>query len=154
MIFGRFPGWTMRDVRGPFAELDRMRRQVNRLADQFRSASPGVPSAGVFPLINVSENKDGYTVRAELPGIKAEDLNISVTGNGVSISGERKGDPELEEARYHRREREHGNFSRMVSLPTQIDTGKVEAESKDGILTIVLPKAESAKPKQISVTSA
>jgi HSP20 family protein len=109
------------------------------------------PTAGVFPLINVTEDNDNYYVRAELPGLRADELNISVTGDTISISGERKLPVEDKKARYHRREREAGKFSRIVSLPTQVDTGKVQARCADGILTVVLPKAEAAKPKQIAV---
>jgi HSP20 family protein len=101
--------------------------------------------------MNVTEDKDSYYVRAELPGIKAEDLDISVTEDSLSVSGERKLPAEDEKATYHRREREAGNFSRLVTLPGPIDTAKVEARCADGILTVVLPKAESAKPKQITV---
>jgi len=109
------------------------------------------PVAGVFPLMNVTEDSDNYYLRAELPGIKAEDLDISVTGDTLSIAGERKIETENENAKYHRSEREAGKFSRIITLPGQIDTGKVEAGSADGILTVVMPKAEIAKPKQISV---
>lgn len=109
------------------------------------------PTAGVFPLMNVTEGKDNYYVRAELPGLKADELDISVTGETLSISGERKLPVEDEKAQYHRRERGAGKFSRIVSLPTQVDTGKAEAHCADGILTVVLPKAEEAKPKQIAV---
>jgi HSP20 family protein len=109
------------------------------------------PVAGVFPLMNVTEGKDKYYVRAELPAVKADELDISVTGDTLSISGERKIPAENEKAQYHRREREAGKFSRIISLPTQIDMGKVEAHCTDGILTVILPKAEAAKPKQIAV---
>ncbi|HDZ23565.1 MAG TPA: Hsp20/alpha crystallin family protein, partial [Desulfobacteraceae bacterium] len=80
--------------------------------------------------------------------------DISVTGDTLTITGERKLPGEDEKARYHRREREAGKFSRIVTLPAQIDTAKVEARCADGVLTITLPKAEEAKPKQIAVKSA
>jgi HSP20 family protein len=102
-------------------------------------------------MMNVTEDKDNYYVRAELPGLKADELDITVTGDTLSISGERKLPVEDEKAQYHRREREAGRFSRIVSLPDQVDTGKVEARCADGILTVLLPKAEAAKPKQIAV---
>lgn len=109
------------------------------------------PAAGVFPLINVTEDKDNYYVRAELPGLKADDLELSVTGETLSISGERKIPAEDEKAQYHRRERDAGRFSRIVSLPAQLNTGKVEASCTDGVLAVTLPKAEEAKPRQIAV---
>jgi HSP20 family protein len=110
-------------------------------------------SAGVFPLINLTEDKDSYYVRAELPGVKADELDIQVTGNNLSISGERKIAAEDEGAKYHRREREAGTFSRMVGLPGEVNTDKVEASLEDGILNVVVSKAEIAKPKQITVSS-
>jgi HSP20 family protein len=110
-----------------------------------------VPFSGVFPLLNLTEDKNSYFVRAELPGIKANELDISVTGNTLSISGERKIAAEREGAKYHRREREAGSFSRVITLPGQIDTAKVEADSTNGVLTVVLPKAEVLKSKQITV---
>jgi len=109
-------------------------------------------SAGVFPLTNLTEDKNNYYVRAELPGVKGDELDIQVTGNNLAISGERKIAAE-EEARYHRREREAGTFSRMIGLPGEVDTDKIEANLENGILTIVVSKAEIAKPKQISVSS-
>jgi HSP20 family protein len=111
-------------------------------------------AAGVFPLTNVTEDDDNYYVRAELPGMAADEIDISVTGDSLSISGERKIPAEEEEARYHRKEREAGKFSRMISLPGQVDTEKVEAGCTDGVLTIRLPKAQAAKPKQITVKTA
>jgi len=109
------------------------------------------PAAGVFPLMNVTENKDHYYVRAELPGLRADDLELSVTGDTLSISGERKIPAEDEKAQYHRRERDAGRFSRIVTLPAQLNTSQVEARCTDGVLTVVLPKAEEAKPRQIAV---
>jgi HSP20 family protein len=110
-------------------------------------------SAGVFPLINLTEDKDNYYVRAELPGVTADELDIQATANNVAISGERKIAAEQEGTRYHRREREAGTFSRMIGLPGEINTDKVDANLENGILTVVVPKAEIAKPKQITVKS-
>jgi HSP20 family protein len=128
-----------------------MRSQMDLLTEGFPRSIFREPAAGVFPLMNVTEEKDNYYVRAELPGIKADELDISVTGDTLSVSGERKIPSEDETARYHRRERDAGRFSRVVSLPSQIDTGKVEAKCTDGVLTVILPKAESTKPKQITI---
>ena len=151
MIFRRplySPTWGLGSA---FEELERMRRQLDEMAGGFELRPYRVLGAGVFPLINLTEDKDNYYVRAELPGLKADDLDISVTGDTLSISGERKIPTEDEKAQYHRREREAGKFSRIVSLPAQIDTGKVQARCNDGVLTVVLPRAEAAKPKQIAV---
>ena len=154
MILRRISGWPTGGWKSPFEELERMKRQVDRLSEGLTGRFFGEPTAGVFPLINLTEDHDNYYIRAELPGIKADDLDLSVTGNNLSIAGERKILPEDENANYHRREREAGKFSRVISVPTQVDTTKVEARSEDGILTVVLPKAESAKPKQITVKTA
>jgi len=151
MIIRRIGGWPSWEWRSPFDELDRMRRDMDRLSEAFTGPSFREPLSGVFPLMNVTEDSDNYYVRAELPGIKADDLNISITGNSLTVAGERSIPSENEKARYHRRERESGNFSRVVSLPSAVDTAKVEARCADGVLTVVLPKAEAAKPKQISV---
>jgi HSP20 family protein len=127
-----------------------MRREMDRLSETL-SRGWGEPAAGVFPLMNVTEDKDNYYIRAELPGIKADELDMSVTADTLSLSGERKIPAEDEKAQYHRREREAGRFSRIITLPAQVDAGKAEAHCADGVLTVVLPKAEEAKPRQITV---
>jgi HSP20 family protein len=149
MIYRRFwgvPGW---DFRSPYGELERVRRQMDRLYEGLSSQGQRA-TAGVFPLINLTENKDRFFVRAELPGMSSSELEIQATANSVSISGERQ-IPAEKEARYHRRERESGRFSRVLSLPQEINPDQVEAGLVDGILTVTLPKAEIAKPRQISV---
>jgi HSP20 family protein len=143
------PAWGWR---GPFGELENMRRQLERFSHEFGRGTSRSRSAGVFPLLNLTEDNDAYHIRTELPGLKAEDLDISVTGNNIAISGERKIPPEDKEARYHRREREAGRFNRMISLPGEVDSSGVEASLSNGILTMVVPKAEKAKPRQITVT--
>jgi HSP20 family protein len=127
-----------------------MRRQLGQV---FEDAPQQRVSAGVFPLINLTEDKDKYYVRAELPGVKGEELDIQVTGKNLAISGERKIAAEEEGARYHRREREAGTFSRMIGLPGEVDSNAVDAKLENGILSIIVPKAEIAKPKQITVKS-
>ena len=151
MLLRRLTGWPKWEGRSPFEELEQMRRDIDRVFRDLSGRVSGAPVAGVFPLTNLTEDGDNYYVRAELPGIKAEELDISVTGDSLSVSGERKIPMEKENARYHRREREAGKFSRMVSLPSQIDPEKAEARCAEGILTVILPKAEAAKPKQIAV---
>jgi HSP20 family protein len=127
-----------------------MRQQLDQV---FGDASQRRDSAGVFPLTNLTEDKNKYYIRAELPGVKGEELDIQVTGKNLAISGERKIAAAEEGARYHRREREAGSFSRMIGLPGEIDADNVEANLENGILTIAISKAEIAKPKQISVSS-
>lgn len=151
MLLRRLTGWPTWESRSPFEELERMRRELDRAFGDLSGRVFRAQTAGVFPLTNVTEDNVNYYVRAELPGIKADELDISVTADSLSVSGERKIAMESKNARYHRREREAGKFSRMISLPSQVDPEKVEARSANGVLTVVLPKAESAKPKQIAV---
>jgi len=153
MIVRRSEAWPL-NFRSVFEELERMRQQMDRLFEDFtgRVIKEPTVAAGLFPLLNLSEDKDNYYIRAELPGIRPEDLEISVTLDTLTISGERK-IPEEKNVSYYRREREAGKFNRVVSLPGQIDIEKVEAKYKNGILTIILPKAETSKVKQITVKS-
>ena len=150
MIFRRI-NYPLYNLRSTFDELERMRNDMGRLFDQATGRSLQTTTAGVFPLVNVTEDKDNYFVRAELPGLKAEELNIAVTGNSLTISGERKIPSEGDDVRYHRREREAGSFSRIIALPGDVEVDNVEAGLIDGILTVTVPKAEVAKPKQITV---
>jgi HSP20 family protein len=143
-----FPGWNTGNA---FLDFERMRREMNRLSEGLKSGLPSFSTAGVFPLTNVTEDKFNYYVRAELPGMNTEDIEISATDSSLSISGQRIIPKESENVRYHRREREAGKFSRMINLPGSVDTDKVEASFTDGILKIVLPKSEAMKPKQIEV---
>jgi len=142
------PGWSWTN---PFEEIERMRRQMERLSSGLGGLSAGQPASGVFPLMNVTEDADNYYVRAELPGIKAEDLDISAAGESLTVSGERRPTGENSGATYHRRERDAGRFSRILTLPGAINSEAIDATMADGVLTVVLPKAEAAKPRQISV---
>jgi HSP20 family protein len=143
-----FPNYNMSN---PFLEFEKMRHEMNRFAEGFKSGLPSFTVAGVFPLTNVTEDNNNYYIRAELPGLITEDIEISATDNSLSISGQRIINKEGDNVRYHRREREGGRFNRMISLPGSIDTDKVEANFKNGILEILLPKSEAMKPKQIEV---
>lgn len=145
-IFG-VPGW---EAKNPFSELENMRRQVDRLYQGLFSPTAR-PAAGVFPLINLTEAKDRYLIRAELPGVSSDELDIQATANTLSLAGERKIPEEKSGAKYHRRERESGRFSRVISLPGEINPDQVEASLVGGILTVVVSKAQASKPRQISV---
>ena len=103
------------------------------------------------PALDVHEDKDGFNVRVELPGLKQEDIEVSLHDGALVISGERKGEKISEDTEVHRQERYYGKFSRVLTLPTAVAGDKVKATYKDGILTVTLPKAEEAKPKQINV---
>jgi HSP20 family protein len=108
-------------------------------------------NAGVFPAINLTETGDSIRVRAELPGIELADLDVTVENDTLVIAGERKMASESDEASYHRREREWGTFRRSFSLPSRVDATGVKARYRDGILTVELPKAAEARPRQIAV---
>ena len=143
---------TFRTFR-PFEELNRMRQQMDRIMDAFGERGGIAAGAGVFPAINLTEDDNFFYLRAELPGVKSEDLDIQATASNLTIAGERKLAIEDQGARYHRREREGGHFSRALTLPREIDADRIEARLVDGLLTVRLPKAASAKPKRISIAS-
>jgi HSP20 family protein len=108
-------------------------------------------SAKVFPAINITEDTGKYYVRTELPGIKADAIKLEIIGRNLALTGERKILSEGENARYHRKEREAGRFSRVISLPGDVEVNSVEAKLVNGLLTVAIAKAEAAKPKQITV---
>lgn len=107
---------------------------------------------GWSPPIDVYERGENFVVRAELPGMKQEDIDVSATGTTITISGERM-EPEVPDRDYHVCESCYGPFSRTVTLPSTADTSKVEASYSDGVLEITVPKSEAAKPKKIEVKS-
>lgn len=146
-MFG-FPAWNFRRA---FEEFDRMRRHIDRYSVGLETEKSTSRKPGVFPALNLSEDAHHYYVRAELPGMNAVELDIQATGKNLSISGERKITAEAEGLRYHRREREGGKFSRVLSLPGDITASKVEAALSNGILTITIPKAEESKPRKITI---
>jgi HSP20 family protein len=135
-------GWTPEtDI---LTNLRRMHEELDRM---WESAAQGSVEL-VFPPIIISEAKDSYLVRAELPGLKPADLDISLSGNSLTIRGERK---EVQPRAYHRQEREAGNFSRMVGLPGPVDGDRAQAAYANGVLKVVLPKLGAKEPKAISV---
>ena len=104
------------------------------------------------PPLDVHEDKDSFTIRAELPGMRREDIEVSIQDNALVISGERKEEKVGDGTEVHRQERYFGKFSRILTLPAAVANNNVKAAYKDGILTVTLPKAEEAKPKQITVS--
>jgi HSP20 family protein len=144
-----FFGWH----RDPFSEMNRLRREMDRIFGDYASGRGIAPAAGVFPALNMSEDDSNLYVRAELPGVAPEDIEMTTKENNLILKGERKIAPEGEKVSYHRRERDAGKFRRIISLPTRVDSDKVTAVCKNGVLTVTLPKAAEAKPRQISVKS-
>jgi HSP20 family protein len=136
----------------PFSDFDSLRREMLRVFDAVAGQdSSSTVAAGVFPPINVTQDDSHFYLRAEVPGVKAADLSISALRNRVSITGKREIPKENGKVSYHRRERAEGEFSRTVTLPGEVVADKVEARYADGVLTLTLPKAEEAKPRQITV---
>jgi HSP20 family protein len=135
----------------PLEQLSHLREEVNRL---FASPFEGLTQAfnTWSPAIDLYEDKDNVTVKAELPGMKKEEIDVSLHDGMLTISGERKIEREQgKKGETYRSERFFGRFQRSVMLPSAVDEAKVNAAYKDSILTITLPKSEEAKPKQIAV---
>lgn len=136
-----------------FGRLTDLRDEIDRLfeaplAELTRSSQL---LSGWTPALDLYEDKDNVFVRVELPGMRKEEIDLSLHDGSLSISGERRGEDVFKNAEVYRAERFFGRFQRTVSLPTPVAVDKVKAQYKDGILTVTLPKAEEAKPKHIDV---
>ncbi|MCX5890764.1 MAG: Hsp20/alpha crystallin family protein [Deltaproteobacteria bacterium] len=135
----------------PRRELEQLQRRMDRLFQGAFGLERSPWQVGVYPLVNISEDRDHIFVRAELPGVKAADLEITIQDNSLILRGQRQIPTEEKQVNYHRRERESGFFRRVMALPARIQADKVEATCKDGILTIKLAKPEEVKPRKIEV---
>ncbi len=135
----------------PFRELVNLREDMDRLFTSFFGRHTEEPEGFWTPVIDLEEDNENFIVKAELPGMKKDDIKISVRGNQLSISGERKQESEVKNKTYHRIERSYGKFSRVITLPTDVEADRVKASYKNGVLIINLPKPESMKPKEIEV---
>jgi len=145
-------GWPSRPTfDNPFSDFDQLRRQMLRLFDTMAGDASGDVGVGVFPPMNITQDDENFYLRAEVPGIKPEELSISANRNRISVGGKREIQREPERVSYHRKERAEGAFNRTVTLPTEVDAERVDAKYVDGILTLTLPKAEESKPRQIMV---
>ena len=140
------------DVEATIDNLTNIRDEINRL---FESPYDNNGGSDVFnawaPALDLFEEKDNLVVRAELPGMKKEDIDLSLHDNVITVSGERKNEKKYAEGETSREERFFGRFTRSMKLPKQVDITKVKASYKDGVLTVTLPKAEEAKPRQIEI---
>ncbi|MGQ9920784.1 MAG: Hsp20/alpha crystallin family protein [Desulfobacca sp.] len=138
----------------PFREITRLRSEMDRLWDDyFGSGRKGLrPTEGTWlPSVDVSETADKVVVKAEVPGMDAKDIDISLSGDLLTIKGEKKTEREEKEENYHLVERSYGSFSRSLRLPVAVDADKIEATYKQGVLTITCPKKEEAKAKLIEI---
>ena len=133
-----------------YDELERLRHEVDRLFSDFSEGTEPLFSRA-YPAVNVTEDGEIFYVRAEIPGVKPEDLEISTVEGRLLIRGQRKIETGDTGASYHRRERDGGFFRRTIGLPSRVDPGKVSAGFKNGVLTVTLPKSEESKPRKITV---
>ncbi len=127
-----------------FGRLTNLQDELDRLFES--------PLTGWAPALEVHEDKDNFTIRVEVPGLKREDIAVSLQDDALVISGERKEEKIHEGTEVHRQERFYGKFQRALTLPAPVAADKVKAAYQDGVLTVTLPKAEEAKPKQIDVS--
>lgn len=131
-------------------DMDRLQNEMNRLFEAYTPSR--MRQAPGFPSMNVWSNDDGLVVTAEIPGIHPDDIEISVVGETLTVSGERKPDEIPDEnSRYHRQERGYGKFTRSLQLPFPVNVAQVEAIFKNGLLQITMPRTEEDKPRKITV---
>ena len=138
----------------PFREITRLRREMDRLWDEyFGSGRRGLKPLETewVPSVDVSETADKLTVTAEIPGIDIKDIDISISGDLLTIKGEKKSEREEKEENFHLVERSYGSFARTIRLPVSVETDKIEATYKNGVLTITCSKKEEVKAKPIQI---
>jgi HSP20 family protein len=148
---------TMAVVRwDPFRDLGLLQDRMNRLFDDagrgWRAEEPAATTSW-SPSVDIFETEGEIVVKAELPGMDRKDIALHLENNVLSLRGERRFVKETKEENYHRIERSYGNFSRSFSIPATVDEEKIRADYKDGVLKIILPKKDQAKPKQIKIAS-
>ncbi|OGO66534.1 MAG: hypothetical protein A2030_01525 [Chloroflexi bacterium RBG_19FT_COMBO_50_10] len=135
----------------PFQEMLNLRRTVDRLFDNVSTDHEWAQPAMWGLAVDVVENKDDFIVKASVPGINPDDLDISYAEDTLTIKGEIKSENEVKENQYHLRERRIGSFARSIILPTRIKGDAIEASYQNGVLTLRLPKADEVKPKRIAI---
>jgi len=137
-----------------FGDLTRMQQEMNRFFDEFFGERRTEMIEGNWsPAVDVSETESEIVVRAELPGMTQNDIELSLQDNVLTLKGEKKQEPKKDKEDYHRTERCYGCFSRSLTLPANVDQNKVQASFKDGMLKISLPKIEEVKPQKISISA-
>jgi HSP20 family protein len=139
--------------KNPFSNLSSLRRDMDRLWDRFFGEERGLTSwkGDWSPTINLTETNNKLVVKTELPGVDPKNVDISVSGDMLSITGEKKEEKEEQDEHYYLMESSYGSFSRSVRLPVEVNEDKIKANYKDGILKITLPKAKEAKKKSIKI---
>ncbi len=134
----------------PLARFSAFQHQVDRLLDLPFLSGDTRPLSGA-PVLDLYQDQDNFTVRAELPGLKKEDIKLSLHDGVLTLGGERRNEKAHDEKGLLRNERFFGRFERSINLPMQVDGTRVTASYEDGVLTVTLPKAEAAKPRQIEI---
>jgi|SRR5262249_47958058 len=137
----------------PFRDMSDIQHEVNRLFDTFFGRSNQVTGRerAWAPLVDMYETKDELVVTAELPGINEKDIHLSITGDVLTLRGERRSSQEVKQDQYYRGERWYGKFERSFPLSIPVQADKVKASYRDGVLTVTLPKAEEIRPKEIKI---
>ncbi len=138
----------------PMRDMMTLRNEMDRLFDRAFEDSPlsqWQPSTNWGLALDVAENDDAFIVTASVPGMKPEDIDITISDNVLTIKGEFKSDETINEDSYHIRERRFGSFGRSINLPSMVDSDDVEAQYENGVLTLTVPKAEEVKPRRIEV---
>jgi HSP20 family protein len=135
----------------PFHEMTNMRREMDRLLDEFFIMPAASQQSWGAPMVDMYQTENEIVVKATLPGLEPEDLDIQITGELLTIRGEIKQETVEENAKYHLRENRYQSFSRSLTLPSAVVADKSKAEMKNGVLTLTLPKVEETKPKVITV---
>ena len=136
----------------PFGELSTLRRQMDRLLESFFGREPMLFERERWvPSVDVAETKDEIVVKAEVPGMEEKDISVSLSGDNLMIKGERKSEKEEKDKQFHRIERSHGAFQRIIGLPVAVDSDKIKANYVKGVLEIHLPKKAEVKPKEIPI---
>jgi HSP20 family protein len=134
----------------PLPHAGELRHRMEELFDRMAGGSPGMARAGVHPPVNLYESGDSYVLTAELPGLRVEDIQVSVERDRVTLRGERRIE-HPQDASLHRVERHAGAFRRTIQLPVEVDGEKVEAVYRNGVLTLRIPKAPEHQPRRITV---
>jgi HSP20 family protein len=132
----------------PFQDLLAIQDEMNQVFGRARQGQGGRVWA---PALDISERKDAYVVTVEVPGISPDDLDITLEDGLLTIQGERQFSQESTEQQFHRVERRYGSFRRSITLPSQVQANAIEASFENGVLEVIVPKAEEAKPKKITV---
>jgi HSP20 family protein len=135
----------------PMREMMTLREAMDRLFDDAFTRPLSLSGVSASPAIDMYQTKDDVVVKATLPGLKAEDVDITVTGETLTLRGEFKQENEQKEASYHIREQRYGSFERSILLPTDVKADKAKADFENGVLTITMPIAEEVKPKSITI---